>query len=374
MYIKHRIYGLDTLRSIAIFLVLMYHYAVLVSHAPTFGFLSDIGWVGVDLFFVLSGYLIGNQIFSSMANERTLSLKSFYCRRLLRTLPNYVFVLGLYFLVPAFKESEFLPPFWKFITFTQNFNLNVGTAFSHAWSLCIEEQFYLIFPVLTLFLFCTRCVRASWLIVAVIAFGIVLRSVLWLYYMQNAVDSHTYYSKIYYSTFCRLDELILGVSIALVKNFRTKAWLKIIEKGNLILLFGVGGSAMTLYLFSQYHQNLFITAMGFPLLAISFATLTLAALCPSSFLHNIRIPGAESMAVWSYAIYLIHKPLMAMTHKALLHLGVIASNSSLAVIMVVSILGGWLLYACIEVPFLKVRDKYFETTIMSHQKPRELLA
>lgn len=69
MHIKNRIYGLDTLRSVAIILVLMYHYVVFVSHEPTFGFLSDIGWAGVDLFFVLSGYLIGNQIFSSITNE-----------------------------------------------------------------------------------------------------------------------------------------------------------------------------------------------------------------------------------------------------------------------------------------------------------------
>ena len=83
-----RVHGLDVLRSLAIILVFMYHYVCFVTHKPTFGFLSDIGWVGVDLFFVLSGYLIGHQMFLPLANHQNFSLKVFYVRRLLRTLPN----------------------------------------------------------------------------------------------------------------------------------------------------------------------------------------------------------------------------------------------------------------------------------------------
>ena len=341
----------------------MYHYVVFVSREPTFGFLSDIGWAGVDLFFVLSGYLIGNQIFSSIVKQHIFSLKSFYYRRLLRTLPNYLLILGIYFLIPAFREHEFLPPLWKFLTFTQNFGLHVGTAFSHAWSLCIEEQFYLIFPIVTLFIVYTKSFRAIWIIpIVIIVIGIVLRSLLWIYYVQNAESSHVYYTKIYYSSFCRLDELILGVSIAMVKNFRKDAWLKIIEKGNLIFFFGVSSGAITLYFFTQYHYSLFMSAIGFPLLAFSFAALTLAALSPSSYLHHIKIPGAENLAIWSYATYLVHKPLMVMTHKALLQWGITRPSLSVLIIMFVSILGGWLLYTCVEEPFLKIRDKYFRTT------------
>ncbi|WP_131775045.1 acyltransferase family protein [Legionella anisa] len=109
MPIKHRIYGLDTLRSAAIILVLMYHYVVFVGHEPLFGIFSEVGWVGVDLFFVLSGYLIGHQIFSSLVNQGTFSLKNFYYRRLLRTLPNYLFILSIYFLIPGFRERELYP-------------------------------------------------------------------------------------------------------------------------------------------------------------------------------------------------------------------------------------------------------------------------
>ena len=79
-----RVFGLDTLRAAAILLVFMYHYQVFVSGEDTFGWLSTIGWVGVDLFFVLSGYLIGNQIFAELRRTETLSLKRFYARRFLR--------------------------------------------------------------------------------------------------------------------------------------------------------------------------------------------------------------------------------------------------------------------------------------------------
>ena len=160
----NRIHGLDTLRSSAIILVFMYHYMCFVSHQPTFGLLSNIGWVGVDLFFVLSGYLIGHQIFSPIAARREFSFKIFYSRRLLRTLPNYIFILGIYFLIPGFSENAAMPPLWKFLTFTQNLGLHAGTGFSHAWSLCIEEQFYFILPLLALLVIYRKSIRIGWII------------------------------------------------------------------------------------------------------------------------------------------------------------------------------------------------------------------
>src|SRR5690349_7860962 len=97
-----RIDGLDTLRALAIVLVVLHHYVLFVSRADTFGWVGEIGWVGVDLFFALSGYLIGNQIFGAMRSGAGFSLRHFYARRFLRTLPNYYVVLALYFLWPWF--------------------------------------------------------------------------------------------------------------------------------------------------------------------------------------------------------------------------------------------------------------------------------
>ena len=135
--IKKRMHGLDTLRALAIILVFMFHYPRDSHEHSIFGIFGNFGWVGVDLFFVLSGYLIGNQIFASLIKNNAFSLKSFWYRRLLRTLPNYWFVLALYFLIPGFREWH-LPmsaPLWKFLSFTQNLGLHSG-AYSHAWPLC----------------------------------------------------------------------------------------------------------------------------------------------------------------------------------------------------------------------------------------------
>ena len=98
-----RIHGLDTLRALAVSLVVLHHYTLFVSDAPTFGWAGEIGWAGVDLFFALSGYLIGNQILAAVGSTRGLGLGRFYARRLLRTLPNFWVVLALYALWPAWR-------------------------------------------------------------------------------------------------------------------------------------------------------------------------------------------------------------------------------------------------------------------------------
>ena len=97
--------GLDTLRALAIVLVFMNHYMLFVSQRATFGWLGEIGWAGMDLFFALSGYLIGNQILSALRRQQSgperFSLWRFYARRFLRTLPNFYVVLALYACWPA---------------------------------------------------------------------------------------------------------------------------------------------------------------------------------------------------------------------------------------------------------------------------------
>ncbi|MGZ5202605.1 MAG: acyltransferase family protein, partial [Telluria sp.] len=139
-----RLAGLDTLRALAIVLVLMTHYDGFVNRGSTFGFIGEVGWAGVDLFFVLSGYLIGNQLLAPAARGESLSLKAFFARRLLRTLPNYYVVLAVYLLLPhSAIWGKSMAPVWRYLSFTQNIGLQYGQTFTHSWSLCIEEQFYL---------------------------------------------------------------------------------------------------------------------------------------------------------------------------------------------------------------------------------------
>lgn len=199
-----RLAGLDTLRALAIALVLMSHYQGFVSHAPTFGFMGKIGWAGVDLFFVLSGYLIGNQLLAPAARGDHLDLKTFFARRLLRTLPNYYAVLAVYLLLPDSPiAGKSMAPVWQFLTFTQNFGLNYGETFTHSWSLCIEEQFYLVFPLAVLVLVGSeRSPRLLWCaLLAAIGTGMTVRGMAFLDGM-DAFAAPVYYASFSASTSC----------------------------------------------------------------------------------------------------------------------------------------------------------------------------
>lgn len=360
----NRNHGLDTLRSVAIILVFFFHY-LRFSEASVSGSIGRCGWAGVDLFFVLSGYLIGNQIFLTLSNKHTFSLRTFYFRRLLRTMPNYVFVLGLYFLIPLFREQALTTPLWKFLTFTQNFGLT-ASAFSHAWSLCLEEQFYFILPLIALLITNKGNRYTGWLIISFILLaGMILRGFLWLSYIPNAWETkfQIYMTKIYYFPFCRIDGLALGVSIAMLRNFHQKAWARIVEKGSWFMALGLIGCYFTLYPLENL-LGFTATVFGYPLRSASFAALTIAALSTDTLLHRTKIPGTLALATWSYAIYLTHKPLIHITHSTFSYFAMSDINNiaMLAIDIFISLTGGWLLYRCIESPCLKLRDRFGTTT------------
>ena len=365
---NNRLYGLDTLRAIAIIIVLIYHYKVVVSSENIFGFMSQLGWTGVDLFFVLSGYLIGNQVLSAIAKGQEFSLRLFYIRRFLRTLPNYYFVLALYFIFPVALSGTATAPLWSFLTFTQNLDMRAGETFTHSWSLCIEEQFYLVFPVIALFIACTkRFITLGWvLIIGAMLFAIFLRGINWYEHGEAAIPAQSFMEHIYYSSFTRFDELLPGVAIALLKNFHPAAYAALLRRGNLLLVAGLVSVGLLFYAFQNYAyiegygRTFHVVAFGYSLLAISFAILVLAALSPNSVLYHIRIPGAASLALWSYAIYLIHKPLFQILKVPLTEYDVdINSWLGIAIIMAVSVFCGWALYFCVETPFMKLRTRFF---------------
>jgi peptidoglycan/LPS O-acetylase OafA/YrhL len=367
--VSARIHGLDTLRALAVTLVVLHHYVLFVSGTNTFGWVGEIGWVGVDLFFALSGYLIGNQIFQALRSAGGLSLGRFYARRLLRTLPNFYAVLALYALWPAFRGDDPMLPLWKYLSFTQNIGLEPGTAFSHAWSLCIEEQFYLLLPACAL-LAAARGRRRSgpkgggmhrvWAAFALaFAAGTAVRAGTWLHGQDDGHWLHFYYKYIYYSSFCRLDELLAGVALALLKHFHGGIWARLMGQGRMLLAAGIAACALALRCFLVDHYGLWTTVLGFPLLALGCALLILAALAPDSPLHRIRVPGASSLALWSYAVYLVHKQVGVLAAQPLAEAG-FGPDHPLTIVLALaaSVLAGWLLFLLVETPFMRLRDRY----------------
>lgn len=361
LHSSSRLHGLDTLRAIAIVLVFMNHYRLFVSDGDAFGFWGEVGWTGVDLFFGLSGYLIGNQIFAALRSEAGFSLPRFYARRFLRTLPNFYVVLALYYLWPAFRGDSPLLPLWRFLTFTQNINLNPGTAFSHAWSLCVEEQFYVLLPAVALLIaFCRQSLSWAWVAVAAsFAAGMLVRSYLWQEHVPGPQSLYGYYKYIYYASWCRFDELVAGVALALLKNYHPRAWQRATSHGNLALLAGLAGAALVLPVFFAHHYDYWVTVFGYPALALSVTLLLVAAMSSGSLLYRLRVPGAASLALWSYAIYLLHKQLCILLKPLLQAQGLGPDGWPAMLIMAtLSILTGWLLYALVETPFMRLRQRY----------------
>lgn len=362
-----RLHGLDALRAAAILLVFAYHYQVFVSGRPTFGWLSDIGWAGVDLFFVLSGYLIANQLMGGMRRGEQLSLPRFYGRRLLRTLPNFYVVLALYWLFPQVMGGREPPPLWRFLTFTQNIALVPGTAFSHAWSLCIEEQFYLMLPAVLLLGASLRQHRRAlaWSLIGVLTLAaVVWRDHLWRLY--GTLDpSAGYYPHLYYGSLARLDEFLPGVAVALLKHGHPRAWAALMDRPGRLLALGATAVLGMLtamlhgYYIDGYGYGHAMSAWGYSALAWSFALLVLAAQAPRGVLARVEIPGAEPLARWSYALYLTHKPIAYALAKVLVGWGFVrASGWTAAAIAPACLLGGWLLYRVVERPFLDLRDRW----------------
>lgn len=238
--------GLDLLRALAITLVIFYHAGLFGFSLP--GRAERFGWIGVDLFFVLSGYLIAGQLLAPIARGESPNLRRFFWRRALRILPAYLLVAAVYFALPALREYPTIPPLWKFLLFVQNVGLRGGTAFSHAWSLCVEAQFYLVLPFVLIAL--ARKRRAAMAAPCiVIGAGILLRaSIAYSLATDGAVPFRGFQQLIYYATWTRLDPLTLGATLAAIQRFRPAWWTKLQDIAAWLWLVGLALIVFSLYL------------------------------------------------------------------------------------------------------------------------------
>lgn len=313
-----RLHGLDTLRASAILWVMPFH---LNGHFPeALQAPSRFGWMGVDLFFVLSGFLIASQMFRPLLRGGSIRIGAFYRRRAYRILPAFFAVLLLYLFVPAWRESPGLQPAWQFATFTENLLIDYGKnqAFSHAWSLCVEEHFYLLLPLLTLLLLRRP---AAWkvyaLLAGVFAAGVGLRAFALFHVLRplgpdNDLFGVTYIEKIYYPSYTRLDGLLAGVSLALVQAFRPRWWAALAQRGHLLT---VGGLALVTFAgwcsltrgHSVTGRAVVSDLFAFPMLGVGFALLTASALSTHGLLARVRVPGAKLLATLAFGLYLTHK-------------------------------------------------------------------
>jgi peptidoglycan/LPS O-acetylase OafA/YrhL len=363
--------GLDLLRAAAIVWVMYYH-ALIMALVPDSDPVATYGWMGVDLFFALSGYLIGSQLFRPLARGRQIGVARFYARRALRTLPAYLVVVAIYFTVPAFRERPAIQPLWQFLTFTENLFIDFqgGKAFSHVWSLCVEEQFYLVVPFAAWWL--ARRPKA-WkviaLCIAILLGGMALRGFVWLHDLAP-IRSVThgpgnfwqrYQERIYYPTWNRLDGLLGGVVLAAIAAFRPSLWQALMRRANLIGAAALICLAVAIWIFGD-QASLIATVIGFPLLSLGMTGLVAWGAGPSGLLGRRPVPGAGAVAAMAYSLYLTHKQIYHMVHVAV---GMGLDNRpviAFGVYAFAALGGGALLYGTVERPFLRLREKLPRTS------------
>jgi len=197
--------SLDGVRAIAILLVMAFHAGLI-----------NFGWVGVQLFFVLSGYLIIGILWKEkfLAQQPVAAkMKRFWIRRSLRIFPLYfafVFLLGITYIVFHFPGTfkEYFP---GLVTYTFNFSLHLpekeGPFFTFLWSLSIEEQFYLFFPAI-IFFFPPKVIK--FMMITVIALSPVIRFIIGEHFINTGMNANVVANKVYWNTFSHLDAFFLG--------------------------------------------------------------------------------------------------------------------------------------------------------------------
>jgi peptidoglycan/LPS O-acetylase OafA/YrhL len=350
--------GLDLLRALAIIVVVIYHSGIMGFPMP--GRVHRWGWIGVDLFFVLSGYLIGGQLLAPLARNQSINLGRFFARRALRIMPAYFVVLAIYIFLPSWREYPEMYPWWKFLLSVQNIGLHGGTAFSHAWSLAVEDQFYLALPFILLF--ANRWPRAAIIIPCAIFFGGILLRIFLAY--QNpaevsGVSFRGFQAWIYYPTWTRLDPLVWGVALAAIEKFRPKWWQRLMDSAIWLWLPGLALIVYALWLGEGEYLSVAAAIWQFPLLAIGMAALLICAQSDRLPLRRVAVPGAAFIASIAYSAYLVQKLVIhAVGEFCDAHDVDLTSASALIGVELCVYLAATILFLIVERPFLQLRHRF----------------
>jgi peptidoglycan/LPS O-acetylase OafA/YrhL len=381
--------SLDGIRGLAILLVIAHNVQLL--DVPTMHgaiavaqFVLNIGWVGVQLFFVLSGFLITGILLDSVGRAR--GLRHFIARRALRIFPLYYGTLLLLFvLLPAFDaqpamyqaQAPYQGWLWAYLS---NWTDALGFGprnLPHFWSLAVEEQFYLVWPLLVFGLRSARRVALACLVVAVAALA-----------CRIALLNHPHFPDVVYQwTICRVDALALGGFAAACG--RIPAWRDWIARHRLPLALALLALLGWAFLWTHAFPRTSPRGMtaGYTVLAIVFAAWLYAsawrdaaqalaiddglgstgtqpgrqALWHRALCH----PVLQSVGKYSYGMYVIHKPLHDLfSAKILAVLGVVTAGHigmarlHVLAVTLISYAVAWVSYHLYEVHFLRLK-RYF---------------
>lgn len=315
-------------------------------------------------------------MFKEIGAAGRIDFKSFYLRRAFRIFPAFFVVLAAYTLFPILRDSANMQPLWSFATFTVNigFDPREGNAFSQAWSLCVEEHFYLILPLL-MFAFQGRLGLKTtlWLVASLVAAGIMVRFALWEDEVRQLVEAAkfreafaVYLRDVYYPSYTRIDGLLFGVLLAAARFYRPDHYRRYAHP-RIAIPVGIALVAVALYVFSlrgplegrhvfPVFQAELGAVLGFPIISMGIALLLGAMLDLESQLKGWSIPGTVTVATLSYSLYLTHKSAF---HFDRLMFGKenLEGSFGFLVYLATSFLVAAVLWFCVERTFLLIRDR-----------------
>jgi peptidoglycan/LPS O-acetylase OafA/YrhL len=331
-----RIIGLDIIRVIAILLVVVFHSTPILSPLTQiagsghyfhllFGFTEPFGLLGVELFFVLSGFLIGSiliKVFNTSEHYGLPEIRSFLVRRWFRTLPNYWLILLANLAVYAYMHPYMLDAAsWRYAFFVQNLWYPHPLFFPEAWSLAIEEWFYLTLPfVLLLFSRLVGKESRQRILFMSITFYALLFFVLRVVFTDNSVSDPMYFDNaVRKVVLLRLDAISYGVLVAYLKAYHSP-WLMRIRKQ--LLFTGIAGSVVMTAIhytglhprFDLYHKSysyrVFHNTVIITLIPVFFSMLLPYAYTVKEIGNKAVSAAVTTISKISYSMYLIHLTLI----------------------------------------------------------------
>ncbi len=360
-----RIFGLDLLRFFAIFFVLLGHSAILIPttyKTEVKSFVLD----GVAIFFVLSGFLIGNILLKQIKKGETSfnDLFTFWKRRWMRTIPAYFVVLSFLLIYTFYLKPTRIPEeWWRYFLFIQNFAHTLPPFFQESWSLSVEEWFYLVIPTL-FFISIFILKKNNRFVIVTLILSVLVSVFLYRWYLFSSLEILTnkaIQNDVLQQVIPRLDGIMMGVLAAFIASEFPKIW----QKMNVWQLFIL----MVILIFVVKlisHSNL---SFYYCVLAPLLKSICVFFMLP--FLANFRLNKNNFIAktitfvsITSYSIYLVNRTIVIdIVIKYLINDNLKSKHITnenwifqYVLFWTLSFALAFLMYKLIEKPFLKLRD------------------